>query len=122
MNTVMYMDPDQELSGMVHRNHVARAHLHGMEIPDAAYEQIPAKSGPVLQIFRKAQEPERGEDNGLSIRKVSGILGGLARIGAGIAFAAGIADGLIDTTYGLTLTIICIGWGLLHLLKVVAHG
>ena len=135
MNNVVYADPDDQLSAMCHRNHVDRAYLYEQEIPDAEYEPVQeeAKSGPVIHIFEGSTKETPTQKNKLvrndsdgvevpSIRQVKRILGALARGGAGVMFLCGVADGLIDTTYGLMLTIICIGWGLLHLLGVVAHG
>lgn len=135
MNNVVYADPDDQLSAMCHRNHVDRAYLYEQKIPDAEYEPVQeeAKSGPVIHIFEGSTEETptqkcelvRNDSDGVevpSIRQVKRILGALARGGAGVMFLCGVADGLIDTTYGLMLTIICIGWGLLHLLGVVAHG
>ena len=150
MNNVVYADPDDQLSAMCHRNHVDRAYLYEQEIPDAEYEPVQeeAKNGPVIHIFEGSTKETPTQKNKLvrndsdgvevpsirqvkrdsdgvkvpSIRQVKRILGALARGGAGVMFLCGVADGLIDTTYGLMLTIICIGWGLLHLLGVVAHG
>jgi len=145
MSKVMYTDPDDQLSAMCHRNHVDRAYLYEQAevVPDAEYEpvQAEAKSGPVIHIFegsKKEIAPQAfpsvttpacelvcNDDKGLkvtTIQKVKRVLGALGRGGAGVLFLCGVADGLIDTTYGLMLTIICIGWGLLHLLGVVAHG
>ena len=127
MSEVIYADPDLEVSAMCHRNHVDRAWLYEQGIPDAQYEPArqEAKSGPVIHIFEgtKKEAPKAGDNLKVpSIETVKRILGALARWGAGAVFLCGVADGLIDTTYGLMLTIVCIGWGLLHLLKVVAHG
>ncbi len=124
MNQVLHMDPDAEVSAMCHRNHVERAWIHEQEVQDAEWECLPkkAKSGPVIRIFDKKAQVTEPEKKLPPIRLVSRILGALARMGAGLMFLCGVADGLIDTTYGLLLTIICIGWGLLHLLGVVAHG
>lgn len=127
MSEVVYADPDLEVSAMCNRNHVDRAWLYEQGIPDTQYEPArqEAKSGPVIHIF-EGTEKEVPEERKIlkapSIETVKRILGALARVGAGAVFLCGVADGLIDTTYGLTLTIVCIGWGLLHLLKVVAHG
>lgn len=119
-------DPDVEVSAMVHRNHVNRAYLYEEQIADAAYETVreEKKRKPAICIFeRKMQVMPRfaPDTKTLSIRMVSRILGVLARWGAAALFLGGVADGLIDTAYGLTLTIICIGWGLIYLMKVVAH-
>ena len=127
MSEVIYADPDSEVSAMCHRNHVERAYLYEQGVPDAQYEpaEQKAKSGPVIHIFEGTEKkvPEAGEDQKTpSIETVKRVLGALARWGAGAMFLCGVADGLIDTTYGLMLTIVCIGWGLLHLLGVVAHG
>ena len=126
MSNILYADPDAEVSAMCHRNHVERAWVHDQEAMDAHWEPMPkkAKSGPVIHVFEKktqAAAPER-KKRLPTIRLVSRALGALARMGAGLLFLCGVADGLIDTTYGLLLTIICTGWGLLHLLGVVAHG
>ena len=142
MSEVIYADPDQDVSAMCHRNHVRRAWVHEQEIPDAQYEPVrqEPRSGSVICILEKtgaktrefttqvveAAGWERVPDasslpEGLS-RMLKRMPGTLARWGAGVMFLCGVADGLIDTTYGLMLTIICIGWGLIHLLKVVAHG
>lgn len=126
MSNNMYADPDAEVSAMCHKNHVDRASLYEQGIPDADYEpvQAEAKSGPVIHIFNSRQESqdEGEESKAPSIGKIRCILGALARCGAGLLFLCGVADGLIDTTYGLMLTIVGIGWGLLHLLQGVAHG
>lgn len=143
MSKIIYADPDQDVSAMCHRNHVQRAWLYEQEIPDAQYEPVrqEARSGPAICIFEKVREgtqeiaPQVIETAGYepvcsdttfakvpSIRTMRRVLGALARWGAGAMFLCGVADGLIDTTYGLTLTIVCIGWGLIHLMKVVAHG
>ena len=146
MSEVIYADPDSEVSAMCHRNHVERAYLYEQEIPDAQYEPVQqkAKSGPVICIYGKdgketqeiapqafptvttpACELVRNDSKewrAPTIETVKRVLGALVRWGAGAVFLCGVADGLIDTTYGLMLTIVCIGWGLLHLLKVVAHG
>lgn len=139
MSEVVFADPDLEVSAMCHRNHVDRAWLYEQEVPDAQYEPVQqkAKSGPVIHILGEEKENAPGDGSVVpdgssrndskewrapSIETVKRVLGALARWGAGAMFLCGVADGLIDTTYGLTLTIICIGWGLIHLLKVVAHG
>lgn len=143
MSKIIYADPDQDVSAMCHRNHVQRAWLYEQEIPDAQYEPVQqeARSGPVICILKNASggktkalpqvidsvicEPVCSNSaltKVASIRVVKRVLGALARWGAGAMFLCGVADGLIDTTYGLTLTIVCIGWGLIHLMKVVAHG
>lgn len=143
MNNVLCADPDSEVSAMCHKNHVDRASLYEQEIPNAEYVPVQeeAKCGPVIHIVGKPEQeiaPKafpsvttpaceliRNDSDGFkvpSIKMVSRILGALARGGAGMMFLCGVADGLIDTTYGLMLTIICIGWGLLHLLQGVAHG
>lgn len=123
MSKVICTDPDEQVSAMCHRNHVERAYLYEESIPDAAFEPVyeKPKSGPVIHIF-KSGTCAKGRRKIPTIKLVRRILGALARAGAGIVFLCGVADGLIDTTYGAMLTIICIGWGLLHLLKVVAHG
>lgn len=143
MSKIIYADPDQDVSAMCHRNHVQRAWLYEQEIPDAQYEPVrqEARSGPVICILKKASngktvvvpqvidsvtcEPACNDSALLrtfSIRTMKRVLGAMARWGAGAMFLCGVADGLIDTTYGMTLTIVCIGWGLIHLMKVVAHG
>ena len=138
-SNVIYADPDAEVSAMCHRNHVDRAYLYEQEeIPDAEYEPVPmqAKSGPVIHIVGEkdtsgeriatpACELVRNDKEELkvpTIRQVKRVLGAMGRWGAGLMFLCGVADGLIDTTYGLMLIIVCIGWGLLHLLQGVAHG
>ena len=132
MNNTMIADPDLEVSAMCHRNHVDRAPLYEQGVMDAEYEPVAAKSGPVIHIVGGSEQEiptspaaprnDKGELKVPSIRQVKRILGALARGGAGLMFLCGVADGLIDTTYGLMLTICCIGWGLLHLLQGVAHG
>lgn len=134
-SNVIYADPDAEVSAMCHRNYVDRAYLYEQEtVPDAEYEPVPmqAKSGPVIHIVGGSEQEiptspsaPRNDSNGLkvpTIRQVKRVLGAMGRWGAGLMFLCGVADGLIDTTYGLMLTIVCIGWGLLHLLQGVAHG
>lgn len=123
MNNTMIADPDLEVSAMCHRNHVDRAPLYERGVMDAEYEPVAAKSGPVIHIFDRQQEIQTADEpKAPSIGKVRKILGALARGGVGLVFLCGMADGLINTTYGLMLTICCIGWGLLHLLQWVAHG
>lgn len=143
MSEVIMADPDQDVSAMCHRNHVQRAWLYEQEIPDAQYEPVrqEARSGPVICILKKASngktvvvpqvidsvicEPvcnDIEQPKVPTIRIMKQVLGVLARWGAGAMLLCSVADGLIDTTYGLTLTIVCIGWGLIHLIKVVAHG
>lgn len=127
MSNILYADPDAEVSAMCHKNHVDRAFIYEQEIPDTEYEpvQAEAKSGPVIRIFERKMQVNKDRTlgtTGPSRRIVGKILGALARGGVGLAFLCGVADGLIDTTYGLMLTICCIGWGLLHLLQGVAHG
>lgn len=127
-SNVMCADPDAEVSAMCHRNHVDRAYLYEQEeIPDAEYEPVPvqAKSGPAIHIVGGSEQEavnDREELKVPTIRQVKRVLGAMGRWGAGLMFLCGVADGLIDTTYGLMLTIVCIGWGLLHLLQGVAHG
>lgn len=134
MSEIIYADPDLEVSAMCHKNHVDRAHLYEQVVPNADWEPVQekAKSGPVIHIVGGSEQenstpsaPSRNDKSELkvpTIRQVKRVLGALARWGVGAMFICGVADGLIDTTYGLMLTIVCIGWGLLHLLKVVAHG
>ena len=123
MNNTMIADPDLEVSAMCHKNHVDRAPLYEQGVMDAEYEPVAAKSGPVIRIFDRQQEIQTADaPKAPSIGKVRRILGALARGGVGLEFLCGVADGLIDTTYGLILTICCIGWGLLHLLEGAAHG
>lgn len=131
-------DPDAEVSAMCHKNHVERAYLYEQDVPDAPWEPVQekAKSGPVIHIVGASQSvpgdchvalqgnaPRNDRKNAVpSIHQVKRVLGAMARVGTGVVFLCGVADGLIDTTYGLMLTIVCIGWGLLHLLQGVAHG
>lgn len=137
MHKQIHEDPDDQVSAMCHRNHVERAYLYEQEeaVPDAEYEQVQAeaKSGPVIHIFGGSEQETSVRDCELvrndtetvrmpTIRQVKRVLGAMGRWGAGLVFLCGVADGLIDTTYGLMLTIVCIGWGLLHLLQGVAHG
>lgn len=134
MSEVICVDPDMEVSAMCHRNHMDRAHLYEQAVPDAEWEPVQekAKCGPVIHIVGGSEQEistppaaprnDKGELKAPTIRQVKRILGALARWGVGAMFICGVADGLIDTTYGLMLTIICIVWGLLHLLGVVAHG
>ena len=137
MNQAICIDPDEQLNDMCHKNHVERAYLYEepAAVPDAEYQPVPnaqyqpvqeeAKSGPVIHVYEENMnepEAENKKPKVPTIRTVSRILGALARGGMGVMFLCGVADGLIDTTYGLMLTIICIGWGLLHLLQGVAHG
>lgn len=134
MSEIICADPDMEVSAMCHKNHVDRAHLYEQPVPVAEWEPVKekAKCGPVIHVVGGSEKetsappaPSRNDKGELkvpTIRQVKRILGALARWSVGAMFICGVADGLIDTTYGLMLTIVCIGWGLLHLLKVVAHG
>ena len=122
----MYADPDAQVSAMCHRNHMDRAYLYEQgEILDAEYEPVQAKSGPVIHIVGGSEQEavnDREELKVPTIRQVKRVLGAMGRWGAGLMFLCGVAAGLIDTTYGLMLTIVCTAWGLIHLLGVVAHG
>lgn len=128
----MTEDPDLQVSAMCHRNHMERAYLYEQEAMDADWvpAEEAAKCGPVIHILGAADTSGGSEPGGNdreavkvpTIRQVERVLGAMARVGAGVVFLCGVADGLIDTTYGLLLTIVCIGWGLLHLLQGVAHG
>lgn len=136
MSEVIIADPDEQVSAMCHRNHVDRAYLYEQSenIPDAKREPVheQPKCGPVIHIVEEPEmeipmphsEPrnDKGKKKIPTIWQVKRVLGAMGRWGAGILFLCGVADGLIDTTYGLMLTIICAVWGLLHLIQGVAHG
>lgn len=83
-----------------------------------APQAFPSVTTPDCELVRNDTETVRVP----TIRQVKRVLGAMGRWGAGVVFLCGVADGLIDTTYGLMLTIVCIVWGLLHLLQGVAHG